>query len=396
MKNSSSRLLQFLILLIFLNISLAEQRARDRDRDPTFSFFRFHVFSNRTHSHGHHRQFEATQLRFSAPIVLSGVLCFIAASISSAGSAYQQEVSVMFFPFYIIFFKVPPSTVVNCPKLILMQFGDDKIRFGSPLPNLGSSLDGNRLLIYIGRGSVSISAVSSVHLLCSRLNMKTRTLHCCTFFTNQKVYNFLLSVAEIFLSGGIGGGGLFIPILTIVAGLDLKTASSFSAFMVTGGSVANVVCNFLFIKSPKFGRKCLIDYDIALLSEPSMLLGVSIGVICNRVFPEWLITALFAFFLAWCTFKTCRNGILCWKFESQEAKLFEEYENGAVRDGIGDAAEKSVTTTEPLLVSSEKNCAVGFPWMKLGILVLVWFSFFTVYLLRGNRSGQVMFKTSIP
>lgn len=113
MKKSSSRLLQFLILLIFLNISLAEQRARDRDRDPTFSFFRFHVFSNRTQSHGHHRQFEATQLRFSAPIVLSGVLCFIAASISSAGSAYQQEVSVTFFPFYIIFYEVPPGAVVS-------------------------------------------------------------------------------------------------------------------------------------------------------------------------------------------------------------------------------------------------------------------------------------------
>ncbi|KAK8524372.1 hypothetical protein V6N12_029238 [Hibiscus sabdariffa] len=68
---------------------------------------------------------------------------------------------------------------------------------------------------------------------------------------------------------GIGGGGLFIPILTIVAGLDLKIASGFSAFMVTGGSIANVNYN-LRAKSDRFGhqRKALIDYDITLLSEP--------------------------------------------------------------------------------------------------------------------------------
>ncbi|KAK8664841.1 hypothetical protein V6N13_084614 [Hibiscus sabdariffa] len=125
-------------------------------------------------------------------------------------------------------------------------------------------------------------------------------------------------------AGGIGGGGLFIPILTIVAGLDLKTASGFSAFMVTGGSVSNVMYN-LRAKSDRFGRqrKALIDYDIALLSEPCMLLGVSVGVVCNHVFPEWLITILFAVFLVWSTFKTCRNGVGHWKKESERVSMEE-------------------------------------------------------------------------
>ncbi|GKV42316.1 hypothetical protein SLEP1_g49726 [Rubroshorea leprosula] len=104
---------------------------------------------------------------------------------------------------------------------------------------------------------------------------------------------FCFIAASISSAGGIGGGGLFIPILTIVAALDLKTASSFSAFMVTGGSVANVIYT-LCTTSEKFGGKTLIDYDIALLSEPCMLLGVSRGIICKLVFPEWLITILFA------------------------------------------------------------------------------------------------------
>ncbi|KAI9112408.1 hypothetical protein K1719_016605 [Acacia pycnantha] len=62
---------------------------------------------------------------------------------------------------------------------------------------------------------------------------------------------------------GIGGGALFIPILTIEAKQDLKTASSLSSFMITGGSIANVMFNLRRTNS-KFRGKSLIDYDIAL------------------------------------------------------------------------------------------------------------------------------------
>ncbi|KAL1289388.1 hypothetical protein HN51_057656 [Arachis hypogaea] len=201
--------------------------------------------------------------------------------------------------------------------------------------------------------------------------------------------------SSISSAGGIGGGGLFIPILTIVAGLDLKTASSLSAFMVTGGSIANVMCN-LCRKSTKLGKKSLIDYDIALLSEPCMLLGVSVGVICNLVFPEWLITALFAVFLAWCTSKTCNCAMRFWRNESEEMRkkfgLAEKLEKGQPGNEIGTTEENkenegSKSIEEPLLVP-EVNSNERLPWLKLGVLFLVWFSFFSVYLLRGNKYGQ--------
>ncbi|KAK6917383.1 Transmembrane protein TauE-like [Dillenia turbinata] len=196
--------------------------------------------------------------------------------------------------------------------------------------------------------------------------------------------------ASISSAGGIGGGGLFIPILSIVAGFDLKTASSFSAFMVTGGSIASVLCN-MFITSPKHSHKVLINYDIALLSEPCMLLGVSIGVICNGAFPEWLITIMFAVFLAWSTFKTCKSGVIYWKSESEEAlrNEFEKLENEVVRNGNfgGDVVEGDEGIKEPLL-GEEKGRELRFPWMKFGMLVIIWFSFFFIYLLRGNRDRK--------
>ena len=194
--------------------------------------------------------------------------------------------------------------------------------------------------------------------------------------------------ASISSAGGVGGGGLFIPILTITAGLDLKTASSFSAFMVTGSSIANVVCN-LVSTIPKFGGKTLIDFDIAILSQPSLLLGVSIGVICNLIFPEWLITILFAIFLAWSTSKTCNNGVMCWAVETEVLRgkgYCGDLENSLAKDLEGSEGVKNMK--EPLLVA-EGNCVTGLPWMKLGVLILVWCSFCFLYLLRGNRYGKV-------
>ena len=103
-------------------------------------------------------------------------------------------------------------------------------------------------------------------------------------------------VASISSAGGIRGAGLFAPILTIVGNLQLKTTSTFSAFMVAGGSVANMLCTIVI--NCIHGGKNLIDFDITLMSEPCLLLSVSIGVVCNIIFPKWLITMLFVAFLA--------------------------------------------------------------------------------------------------
>ncbi|CAG7889278.1 unnamed protein product, partial [Brassica rapa] len=185
--------------------------------------------------------------------------------------------------------------------------------------------------------------------------------------------------ASISSAGGIGGGGLYVPIMTIVAGLDLKTASSFSAFMVTGGSIANVGCN-LFVRNPKAGGKTMIDFDLALLLEPCMLLGVSVGVICNLVFPNWLITSLFAVFLAWSTVKTFGNGVYYWRLESEMVKIRESRR-------VGEDDEDEIESVKlPLLGDYERP--KRFPWVKLGVLVIIWLSYFAVYLLRGNKYGE--------
>lgn len=57
-----------------------------------------------------------------------------------------------------------------------------------------------------------------------------------------------------------------------------------------GAAVSTVYCN-LKRKHPTLDMP-VIDYDLALLIQPMLMLGISIGVIFNVIFPDWLVTVL--------------------------------------------------------------------------------------------------------
>jgi uncharacterized membrane protein YfcA len=188
--------------------------------------------------------------------------------------------------------------------------------------------------------------------------------------------------ASVSSAGGVGGGSLFLPILNLVAGLSLKRATAYSSFMVTGGAASNVLYNLACAGGRgRGGGRGLIDYDVALLFQPCLLLGVSIGVVCNVMFPEWLITVLFSIFLAFCTAKTCRAGLKIWRSET--------------RAGAAHPSSK-----EPLLLATDGGGGggnvTGFPWKDVALLVVVWLCFFALHVLIGDKHGKVRLITSEP
>jgi hypothetical protein len=50
--------------------------------------------------------------------------------------------------------------------------------------------------------------------------------------------------------------------------------------------------------------------------QPNMLLGISIGVICNIVFPSWFIILEFVITLGYITRRSFRSGLLRWRSET--------------------------------------------------------------------------------
>lgn len=178
-------------------------------------------------------------------------------------------------------------------------------------------------------------------------------------------------------AGGVGGGSLFLSILTLVAGLSFKSATAVSTFMVSASSLVNVIYALCFL-----GDKSLVNYEITLLSQPCMLLGVSIGVLCNITFPEWLITALFAVVLASSTAMTVQSGCKIWRRESEEkrVRVEDERERGAEVPLLLDQREgRGNESGEPNLI----------PWIDVMVLVMIWMCFFVLHIVLGDKHGKV-------
>ncbi|KAG5556739.1 hypothetical protein RHGRI_007116 [Rhododendron griersonianum] len=76
--------------------------------------------------------------------------------------------------------------------------------------------------------------------------------------------------------GGVGGGGIFVPMLTLIVGFDTKSAAALSKCMIMGASAASVWYN---LRVPHPCREVpILDYDLALLFQPMLMLGITIGV----------------------------------------------------------------------------------------------------------------------
>jgi uncharacterized membrane protein YfcA len=149
--------------------------------------------------------------------------------------------------------------------------------------------------------------------------------------------------ASICSAGGIGGGGLFIPIFNLLLQFDAKTSAALSNFVILGGSMANLLWN-LPRPHPLLPHKPMINYDVALILQPNMLLGISLGVICNVMFPGWLIILQLAVILGYITTRSCTNGLKRWSAESQlaAANASAGCEDRAERGEEGDPAKKKL------------------------------------------------------
>ena len=84
--------------------------------------------------------------------------------------------------------------------------------------------------------------------------------------------SFLVAVGlMIAASGGIGGGGILVPLLIMVFGFNPKYAIPLCNSTVFGSSITNVVLN-VSKRHPEADRP-LIDWDLVLLIEPLTIAG---------------------------------------------------------------------------------------------------------------------------
>ncbi|CAM6028830.1 unnamed protein product [Sphagnum balticum] len=175
--------------------------------------------------------------------------------------------------------------------------------------------------------------------------------------------------------GGVGGGGFFIPILTLLIGFDTKTTTALSKSMIMGAALAAVIYNLK--RSHPTRNVPLIDYEMALLFQPMMILGISIGVAFNIMFPDWLITLLLVLLCTTISVSAFRKAIMTWSAESEYPAQEVEY--------MALPAETCQPTFEPTCQPAGPPTLQGnFQWKYLGLLSFVWLVFLILQILKNG------------
>ncbi|KAG8374177.1 hypothetical protein BUALT_Bualt11G0103800 [Buddleja alternifolia] len=163
--------------------------------------------------------------------------------------------------------------------------------------------------------------------------------------------------------GGVGGGGIFVPMLTLVVGFDTKSAAAISKCMIMGASGSSVWYN---LRVPHPCREVpIIDYDLALFFQPMLMLGITIGVSLSVIFPYWLITVLIIILFLGTSSRSFAKAIEMWKGETMLKKTIDEKQRVADsnRELLIDADyEALVPKEEKTTLNDAKSCSTLY-WM---------------------------------
>ncbi|KAF2320418.1 hypothetical protein GH714_027455 [Hevea brasiliensis] len=178
--------------------------------------------------------------------------------------------------------------------------------------------------------------------------------------------------------GGVGGGGIFVPMLTMIIGFDPKSATAISKCMIMGAAASSVYYN-LKLRHPTLDL-LIVDYDLVLLIQPVLLLGISIGVTLNVIFPDWVVTVLLIILLLGTSVKAYFKGVDTWKKETtlkETASVIcpilaggnEQVEYSQLPGGPSKSPHQKDTKEREVTVVQNMY------WKEFGLLVFVWMAF---------------------
>jgi uncharacterized membrane protein YfcA len=129
----------------------------------------------------------------------------------------------------------------------------------------------------------------------------------------------VIFTAMLSAAAGMGGGGVYVPLMLLLLGFSTKEAVPLSQAMIVGGAVINVIM-FCGERHPKFPNRSKIDYGVVMMLNPGLAAGVTIGVMINIITPQWLIVITLIVTLVLALQKSWTKGIAQWRKESKAAE----------------------------------------------------------------------------
>ncbi|KAI3835947.1 hypothetical protein MKW92_036616 [Papaver armeniacum] len=205
------------------------------------------------------------------------------------------------------------------------------------------------------------------------------------------VGSIIAFIASAFGSvGGVGGGGIYVPMLILVIGFDAKSSVPISKCMIMGTAASTVYCN-IKRRHPTLEMP-VIDYNLAVLIQPMLMLGISIGVGLGGILADWMVTVLLIVLFSGTSVMMLFKGIQLWKKETIAKKVsIPQVQEDAARIELNDVRSEEVEQNRPPSHdnsnSVQKNTNTvpvlkNVYWKQLGVLVFVWVAFLVMQILQ--------------
>jgi len=115
--------------------------------------------------------------------------------------------------------------------------------------------------------------------------------------------------------GGVGGGGVLVPIFILVMRFKAKHAIPLSNITVLGGAFANAYLN-LSKRHPLIDRP-LVDWDLILIMEPLAIAGALLGAFLNKVLNEMVLMISLVLLLSFTAYSSLSKAMKMYKKESK-------------------------------------------------------------------------------
>jgi uncharacterized membrane protein YfcA len=131
-----------------------------------------------------------------------------------------------------------------------------------------------------------------------------------------------LVVLPLFVGGvmaagaGVGGGGIYVPLLILLNGFTARDSVPLSTCMIVGASCASVSI-LLTKRHPAYPavNRPLIYFDFALFVLPPNIAGTTIGLLFWSMSPNWSILAVLVVVLSTSGYLSFKKGMQLWKSE---------------------------------------------------------------------------------
>lgn len=139
---------------------------------------------------------------------------------------------------------------------------------------------------------------------------------------NLEFGGFVLIFLQLWLAnvGGIGGGGVVVPIAMLFFKFDAKNAIALSNISIFLSSLMRFFYNAKRPHPLKNGKGLLVDHNLAILMLPLIVSGSSIGVILNILLPNLVIIFTYTFGLSYLGYGVFKKTMALYRKEVERDK----------------------------------------------------------------------------